>query len=105
VSDQAEHFTYRRLIIELAGQHRLPVLYSDRSAVELGGLLSYGADVMDLYRRAAGYIDQIFKGAKPGEIPIYQATRFELVINLSAAKSIGFTIPPAILLRADAVIE
>jgi putative tryptophan/tyrosine transport system substrate-binding protein len=104
-SDQAEHFTYRRLIIELAVEHRLPVLYSDRSAVELGGLLSYGADVMNLYRRAAGYVDQILKGAKPGEMPIYQATRFELVVNLSAAKSIGLAIPPAILLRADEVIE
>jgi putative tryptophan/tyrosine transport system substrate-binding protein len=105
VSDQAEHFTYRWLIIELAGEHRLPVLYSDRSAVELGGLLSYGADVRNLYRRAAGYIDQILKGAKPGEMPIYQATKFELVINVTAARSIGLRIAPAVLLRADEVIE
>ena len=104
-SDQAEHFTYRRLMIELAGEHRLPVLYSDRSAVELGGLMSYGADVMNLYRRAAGYVNQILKGAKPGEMPIYQATRFELVLNLSAAKSIGVTIPPGILVLADEVLE
>jgi putative ABC transport system substrate-binding protein len=105
VSDQAEHYTNRRLIVELAERTGLPALYPYREHVELGGLMAYTFDLVDLWRRSAGYIDQILKGAKPGEIPVYQATKFELVINMKAANAIGLTIPPALVLRADEVIE
>ena len=73
--------------------------------VELGGLMAYAYDIVDLFRRAAGYVDEVLKGAKPGDIPIYQAAHFQLVINVKAAKAIGLTIPPSLLLRADEVIE
>jgi putative ABC transport system substrate-binding protein len=105
VSDQAENFTYRRLIVELAATSGLPTIYPYREQVEAGGLMAYAPDLLDAYRRAAGYVDQILKGAKAGEIPIYLAVKFDLVINMKAAKTIGLTIPPAFLLRADEVIE
>jgi ABC transporter substrate binding protein len=105
VSDQAEHFTNRRLIVELAEKQRLPAIYPYRQYVELGGLMAYAIDLVRQYRRAADYIDQILKGANPGEIPVYQEDKFELVINVKAANAIGVTIPPALLLRADEVIE
>ena len=105
VSDQAENFTYRRLIVELAAKSRLPTIYPYREQVEVGGLMAYAPDLLDVYRRAAGYIDQILKGTKAGEIPIYLAVKFDLVVNMKAAKAIGLTIPPALLLRADEVIE
>jgi putative ABC transport system substrate-binding protein len=105
VSDQAENFTYRRLIVELAATSGLPTIYPYREQVEAGGLMAYAPDLSDVYRRAAGYVDQILKGAKAGEIPIYLAVKFDLVINMKAAKTIGLTIPPALLLRANEVIE
>jgi putative ABC transport system substrate-binding protein len=105
VSDAAENFIHRRLIVELAEKARLPAIYPDRTFAEAGGLLSYGPDFTDLFRRAANKVVQILKGAKPEEIPFEQPTKFELVINLKAAKAIGLDIPPPILARADEVIE
>jgi len=105
VSDQAENFTYRRLIVELAATSGLPAIYPYREQVEAGELMAYAPDLLDVYRRAAGYIDQILKGTKAGEIPIYLAVKFDLVISMKAAKAIGLTIPPALLLRADEIIE
>lgn len=105
VSDAAEQYTNRRLIVELAEKARLPTVYPFRESVELGGLMAYAFDIADTFRRAANQIDQILKGAKPGDIPFYQPTKFELIINLKAAKTIGVTIPPSLLLRADQVIE
>ena len=84
---------------------RIPAIYPFREHVELGGLMSYSADLLDIFRRAAGQTAEILKGANPGEIPFYQPTRFDLVINLKTAKELGLTIPEAFLLRADQVIE
>jgi ABC-type uncharacterized transport system substrate-binding protein len=105
VGDQTENLSNARLIVELAAKSRLPTIYPFREQVEAGGLMAYATDLLDLYRRAAGYVDQILKGAKPGEIPIYLAVKFELVVNVKAAKAIGLTIPPSLLLRANEVIE
>lgn len=105
VGDQAENLTNARLIAELAAMSRLPTIYTYREQVDAGGLMAYAPDLLDIYRRAAGYVDQIIKGAKPGEVPIYLADRFELVVNVKAAKAIGLTIPPSLLMRADEVIE
>ena len=91
-------------LVRLAAEQRLPVMYGLREAVEAGGLMSYGASFTDLFRRAATYVDRILKGAKPGDLPIEQATKFELVINLRTAKALRLTIPQALLLRADQVI-
>ena len=87
-------FAERKRIVELAGKYRLPAIYSQKEFVDEGGLMSYGADYDDLYRRAAVYVDKILKGAKPADLPVQQATKFEFVINLKAAKQIGLTIPP-----------
>jgi putative ABC transport system substrate-binding protein len=95
----------RKRIVELAGKYRLPAIYSDKEFVVAGGLMSYGVDFDDLYRRAAGYVDKILKGAKPADLPVQQATKFEFIINLKAAKQIGLTIPPNVLARADRVIK
>ena len=95
----------RVLIAELAVKHRLPVIYAYRQAVEEGGLMAYGPDLGELAKRLALSVQQILGGAKPGDIPIYQATRFELVINLKTAKALGLTIPQAVLAQADEVIE
>ena len=105
VNDTPENYTYQRLITNLATNARLPAAYPNRSFVELGGLMAYGPDGIDLFRHAADQIDQILRGAKPGEIPFYQATNFELTINLKTAKSLGLTIPQSLLLRADEVIQ
>ena len=105
VSDQVENQWNVRLIVEFAAKNRLPTIYPYREEVEAGGLMAYATDLLNIYRRAAGYVDQILKGAKPGEIPIYLAVKFELVVNVKAAEAIGLTIPPSVLLRADEVIE
>src|SRR5262245_50666240 len=105
VGTDAESWVYRRLIVELAEKNRLPAIYPFREYVEAGGLMAYAIDLVELCTRAAGCIVQILNGASPGDIPIYQATKFELVINVKAAKALGLTIPPSLLSRADEVIE
>ena len=95
----------RKRIVELAGKHRLPAIYPEKGFVDVGGLMSYGADYDDLYRRAAVYVDKILKGAKPADLPVQQATKFEFVVNLKAAKQIGLTIPNRVLERANKVIK
>jgi putative ABC transport system substrate-binding protein len=105
VSDEAENTTNRRLIIELAEKGRLPAMYSFRECVEAGGLMSYGIDFRELGGRAADMVDRILKGAKPGEIPVFFPTKFELAINLTTAKALGLTVPPELLATADEVIE
>ena len=96
---------HRDLIIKLAGQYKLPTVYSNRSFVAAGGLISYGPDFVDQYRQAAGYVDRILKGEKPGDLPVQAPTKYELVINLKTAKALGLTVPQALLARADEVIE
>jgi len=95
----------RRQIVDLAARNRLPTIYESREFAEAGGLLSYGQDLTDLFRRAATYVDKILKGAKPSDLPVEQPTKFELVINAKTAKSLGLTIPQSLLLRANQVIE
>jgi len=95
----------RTLIAELAAKHRLPAIYRSMEFIEAGGLIAYGASYPDLYRQAANYVDRIFKGAKPGDLPIEQPMKFELIINLKAAKDMGLAIPQPLLLRADEVIQ
>ena len=96
---------HREMIVELAAKYRMPVMYAAREFVDVGGLISYGVDYPDLYRRAAIYVDKIFKGAKPADLPVEQPTRFEFVVNLKTARALGITVPPFILARADEVIE
>jgi putative tryptophan/tyrosine transport system substrate-binding protein len=98
-------FAERKRIVELAGKYRLPAIYFQKEFVDEGGLMSYGADYDDLYRHAAVYVDKILKGAKPADLPVQQATKFEFVINLKAAKQIGLTVPPEVLARANKVIK
>jgi len=98
-------FTERKRIVELAGKYRLPAIYPQKGYVDEGGLMSYGEDVADQYRRAAFYVDKILKGAKPADLPVQQATKFEFIVNLKAAKQIGLTIPNRVLERADKVIQ
>jgi putative ABC transport system substrate-binding protein len=98
-------FGERRRLAELAVKHRLPVMYDAREYVEAGGLMAYGPNRLELFRRAAVYVDKILKGAKPADLPVEQPTKFEFVINLGTAKALGLTIPPAVLARADEVIE
>lgn len=95
----------RKRFIELAGKYRLPAIYFSKEYVDEGGLMSYGVDFEDLFRRSAHYVDKILKGAKPADLPVQQATKFEFVINLKAAKQIGLTIPPYVLERANQVIK
>lgn len=98
-------FTHRKLIVDLAARNRLPAMFYVKEFVQLGGLMSYGPNNRDSFRRAATYVDRILKGAKPAELPVEQPTKFELVINLKTAKALDITIPEAILLRADEVIR
>jgi len=92
-------------LANLAARNRLPAMYGLRRHVEAGGLIAYGANELDVWRRAATYVDKILKGAKPAELPVEQPTKFELIINIKTAKSLGLTIPPSLLLRADQVLE
>ena len=101
----ARTLLHRELIISLAGRHKLPAVYSNRSFVTAGGLASYGPDFVDQYRRAAGYVDRILKGEKPADLPVQAPTKYELVINLKTAKTLGLTVPPSVLARTDEVIE
>jgi putative ABC transport system substrate-binding protein len=98
-------FAERKRIVELAAKYRLPAIYPQKEYVDEGGLMSYGVDSADLYRRAAVYVDKILKGAKPADLPVQQATKFEFVINLKAAKQIGLTLSPEFLSRANQVIK
>jgi ABC-type uncharacterized transport system substrate-binding protein len=99
-------FAERKRIVELAGKNRLPAIYWQKEFVDEGGLMSYyGADFDDLYRRAAVYVDKILKGAKPADLPVQQATKFEFILNLKAAKQIGLTLSPEFLARANQVIK
>ena len=96
---------HRDLIVKLAARYKLPTVYYERVFVTAGGLIAYGADFVDQYRRAAGYVDRILKGEKPADLPVQAPTKYELVINLKTAKALGFAVPASALSRADEVIE
>ena len=105
VWNQPLQYAHRARIAELAAKYRIPAMYESRDYPDVGGLISYGVYFPDLFRRAAGYVDKVLKGAKPADLPVEQATKLELVINLKTAKALGLTIPPAVLVRADEVIQ
>jgi putative tryptophan/tyrosine transport system substrate-binding protein len=105
ITQNAPITTYSQRIIDLGAKHRLPLIYPQREWPDRGGLMSYGSNVDDIYRRLASYVGRILKGAKPAELPVERSTKLELVINLKAAKQIGLTIPPNVLYRADKVIK
>jgi putative ABC transport system substrate-binding protein len=105
VSQDGLFQAYRKQVAELAAKYRLPAIYRSMESVEAGGLMAYGPNYPDLYRRTAVYVDKIFKGANPGDLPVEQPTKFELIINLKAAKALGIIIPNDMLLRADEVIR
>lgn len=105
VHDHLLSVVHDRLIVRLAARHRLPAVYPGRSFVESGGLIAYGLDMLDNFRRAATYVDKVLRGAKPGDLPIEQPTKFELLINLKTAKALGLRLPQSLLLRADQVFE
>jgi putative tryptophan/tyrosine transport system substrate-binding protein len=101
----AGNYSNRATIVEFAARNRLPAMYAFREDVAAGGLAAYGVDVIDLFRRAAGYVDKILKGADPAELPVEQPTKFQLIVNLTTARSLGLTLSPMVLARADEVIE
>jgi putative ABC transport system substrate-binding protein len=105
VTASALAFVHRDLLVTVAARHRLPAVYPTRVFAAAGGLASYGPNSIDQYRRAAGYVDRILKGAKPADLPVQTPTKYELVINLKTAKALGLTVPPQLLVRADEVIE
>jgi putative ABC transport system substrate-binding protein len=105
VTGSAAAIVHRELIAMLAARHRLPAVFPGRYSVTAGGLISYGPDLIDQFRRAAGYVDRILKGEKPADLPVQAPTKYELVINLKAAKALGLVIPTSVLARADEVIE
>jgi putative ABC transport system substrate-binding protein len=105
VTGSALVVTHRDLIVTLAQRHRVPAVYYERSFSAAGGLMSYGPDVVDEYRQAAGYVDRILRGDKPADLPVQAPTRYELVINLKTAKALGLDVPPSLLMRADRLIE
>jgi len=98
-------FMHQKQIVDLAAKTRLPAIYGSRESVEAGGLMAYGPSLPEQFRRAATYVDKILKGAKPADLPVEQPTKFELVVNLTAAKALGLTIPPSVLARADEIIQ
>jgi putative ABC transport system substrate-binding protein len=105
VIDDAGLFPHRQLIVELASKARIPAIYAHRIFVEPGGLMTYSFDLAEMYRHAAEQIDRILRGEKPGDIPVFQAARYEFTVNLKTAKALGLEIPPTLLARADEVIE
>jgi putative ABC transport system substrate-binding protein len=98
-------FSERMRLLDLVAKNRLPAVYAQREFVDAGGLISYGPNLADLFRRSATYVDKILRGAKPADLPVEQPTKFELMINLKTAKALGLTIPPSVLGRADEVIQ
>ena len=105
VNSHGDLLAHRQLIVELAEKNRLPAIYPWREYMEAGGLMAYATDLVELLRRMANDVHQLLDGAQPGDIPIYQPTKYEFLINLKAAKALGFTLPPALLAAADEVIE
>ena len=105
IAESPLNIEQRSLIVNFTAKNRLPTIFGERASVDAGGLMSYGADMADLIRRAATYVDKILKGAKPADLPVEQPQKFELIINLKTARALGLTIPPSLLLRADQVIE
>lgn len=105
VDGSPENITKRQLIVELAAKYRLPAIYAFRSFVAAGGLMAYGTELREVFRQAARTIDKILRGAKPGDIPYYQPSEFELVLNLGTAKALGLTVPPSMLSLANELIE
>ena len=96
---------HRTRLVDLAAKNRLPSMYGFREYVRAGGLISYGPNLPDLFRRSANFVDKILRGAKPADLPVQQPTKFELTVNLKTARTLGLTVPPALLTRADEVIE
>src|SRR5882672_1099569 len=105
VADAADHLTYRQLIVDLAARYRLPAIYPNRDFVDAGGLLSYGIDLVEMLQRLAVMTNEVLRGAKPGDIPNYQMTKFDLVLNRATARSLGLDFPPTLLATANDIIE